>query len=177
MVFAGSNEYLEDFVARVDTPHPNRLQIQYLDQLDFQVPQSLRSQLIPAVACKNVIYLYIKAVGLLSYLQDNIAWVEPLRPFTAVDTLHSVEPALKAATEAMGLLRLRVEVTKFLAVRWDCGRVIGELTRKDTIPKLSCGIDRTASLSAVVNALHTVTEGPSYYRSSSHSRKEPEVAP
>ncbi|KAH8998103.1 hypothetical protein EDB92DRAFT_1328751 [Lactarius akahatsu] len=106
---------------------------------------SRMTQVLCQISCmlSDVIYLYINAVSLLSNLQDDITWVELLRPFTAVDTLHvspvlieSVEPALKAATEAMGLLRLRIEVTKFLAVRWDCGRVIGELTRKDTIPNI-----------------------------------------
>ena len=38
--FKGASEYLEDFVARIDSPRLDHIQIDYLNQLvDFQVPQ------------------------------------------------------------------------------------------------------------------------------------------
>jgi len=173
--FTALHEFLEDLVARVDTPQLKRLTIQYLDRLDFRVPQlskfvnrldlnlfrlgrarvylgdmhrevsslchestPLEPGLVISVLgvginqqvsrmpqvlgqipfmLSDVIHLDIEAGTLLSYPQDDIAWVELLHPFTALVTLRvsqelteGVALAFKGVAEATDLPRLRLEV-------------------------------------------------------------------
>jgi len=70
-----------------------------------------------SVMLSDVIHLYIKAGNLESEFQDDIAWLELLRPFTALETLRvspvltkSVALTLKGVTGAMDFPRLHLEV-------------------------------------------------------------------
>jgi len=173
--FNGSSAYLEDLVARIDTPRLDLFPIQYLDRLDFQVPHlsefvdrlnrklfqfgdavvyfqltrgvvsfafrhenKLRLDPFPLVLESSisiyisgegidqqvsrmtlvlsqtsamladvvhlVIGIGIEVDGLESNRQDsigNIAWLEHLRPFTAVKTLRV--PEVLAGSVALAL--------------------------------------------------------------------------
>ena len=88
--FKGANEYLEELLARIDTPQLCRLSAIFFNDIDFDTPELIRW----AQICTTSLPLLSTTENLfISQLDwkdgiENIGWLELLLPFTAVKNFY-----------------------------------------------------------------------------------------
>jgi hypothetical protein len=105
--FKGVNEYLEDLVARIDTPRLRRLEVAFFNDIEFHTPELIRfvsrSSTIGAPNEARVFFgsqiASFRQASRFGYFEVGILCREPVRQFSSLAQICTTSLPLLSATE------------------------------------------------------------------------------